>query len=906
MKLFRYSQLRILCILLGFICYHIPSLSAADLKDCDITVDGIFYNITSPTTVSVTYKSYRTDGYGYKYPISGFSGDVTIPSKITYNSQVYDVTAIGECAFKESSVTSVTLPGSILSIDEQAFYDCRQLVSVSLPESVTSIGRSAFDGCTKLSSAQIPAKVKSIGIQAFANCQSLTSITIPSSTETMGAYAFYDCSGLTSVTIQEGITSIPNNAFYYCTSLPSVTIPSSVTSIGSAAFSGCSSLATINIPSSVTSVGNYAFGETAWWNNQSDGLVYAGSWAYKYKGTMPDNTQIVLKEGTTGIGDGAFLGCTGLTSITVPSSVTSIDSRTFQNCSGLTTVITNGLIHVGASAFNGCTSLTDISNVGDIGSTAFSGCTNLESVALAEGATSIGSYAFSGCSSLAAISIVEGVTKIGEYAFNNCSALTSVSIPSTLDTYNDYNAFYGCNNISSVTLNCQIVGSWFSGKASIKEVVLGDKVTEIGGQAFRDCRGLTSIVIPHSVKSIGWHAFWGCSNLAEISITDGVESVGSQAFENTAWFNAQPDGLIYIGKAAYKYKGTMPDNTAIVLKEGTKSLSHLAFYGCKGLVSLTIPESVTNIVLNDGSSTFQDCTELASIKIDEGNPVYDSREGCNAIIESETNSMLFGCKRSFIPSSVTSISYLAFSGCTGLTAITIPSSVTSIGSSAFSNCDKLTSVTVKMETPLKIDSWTFSSRKYATLYVPQGSKAAYEAADYWKEFKEIVETGEGPAKCATPVISYVGGKLKFSCETEGVQFASTITDDDIKSYDTDEIDLCLTYTVSVYATKEGCEKSDVATGILCWIEQQPTTDGIMDEDAIMEVKALPVLIQAQGGTVTLRGLTEGTEVSVYGIDGKKYGSAIAEKDCATIATALPAGSVAVVKIGKRAVKVMVK
>ena len=173
------------------------------------------------------------------------------------------------------------------------------------------------------------------------------------------------------------------------------------------------------------------------------------------------------------------------------------------------------------------------------------------------------------------------------------------------------------------------------------------------------------------------------------------------------------------------------------------------------------------------------------------------------------------------------------------------------------------------------------------------------------EHSYIKTTLRGPG-CATPTIIYAGGKLKFSCETEGVEFVSTITDDDIKSYRKDEVELSATYTISVYATKPGYTDSDVVTGTLCWIEQQPTTENIVDEDAVTKVKALPVLIQTQGSTINVQGLDAGTEVYVYSIDGKQQGSAVSVNGAAQINTSLQPGSVAVVKIGEKTVKVMVK
>lgn len=247
----------------------------------------------------------------------------------------------------------------------------------------------------------------------------------------------------------------------------------------------------------------------------------------------------------------------------------------------------------------------------------------------------------------------EGVENIAEGAFRGCKGLTSITIPNS--------------------------------------------VTYIGDGAFAHCYSLTSVIIPNSVKYIGYKAFWGCEKLMSVEIPNSVNSIGEDAFEGTVWYDSHPDGLVYAGSCAYKYKGTMPKGTSIVIKEGTISITDHAFVGCHGLTSLTIPNSVTNI----GFKVFAGCKELTSITVENGNKVYDSRDNCNAIIETASNTLLVGGNLTTIPNSVTSIGAWAFYGRVGLTRITIPSSVTSIGERVFCECPHLSTICIPKGTSMK-------------------------------------------------------------------------------------------------------------------------------------------------------------------------------------------------------------
>ena len=381
----------------------------------DFQSGDLYYNITSGTTVEVTYQEYWSE--------SNYQGltTATIPETVTNNDTTYSVISIGGLAFYGcSSLTTITIPNSVTSIGVWAFYGCTSLPVVDNLRYADTYLVEAVD--KSLSTYTIKEGTKWIGLGAFNGCSSLTSITIGNSVTSIGSSAFYGCSSLTSIAIPNSVTSIGYQAFYGCSSLTSITIPNSVTSIEDNEFNGCSSLTSITIPNSVTSIGYEAF-----------------------KGCS-SLTSITIGNSVTSIGNEAFVGCSSLTSITIPNSVTSIGYEAFKGCSSLTSItIGNSVTSIGNEAFVGCSSLTKTNYTGDLASwcaisfgdgdsnpTFYSHNLYINDVEVKdlvtfpETVTSIGGYAFSGCTSITSLNIPNSVTSIGDYAFYNCSSLADI------------------------------------------------------------------------------------------------------------------------------------------------------------------------------------------------------------------------------------------------------------------------------------------------------------------------------------------------------------------------------------------------------------------------------------------------------------------------------------------------
>ena len=397
----------------------------------------------------------------------------------------------------------------------------------------------------------------------------------------------------------------------------------------------------------------------------------------------------------TAFGD-EMLQRSGLTSVTIPESVTNIPGGAFAYNPKLTaiTVDTNNPSY---SSLNGVlfnrnqTTLVEYpggkagaytipNSVTSIGFSAFDDCTNLTGVTIGNNVTSIGKRAFSLCYGLTNVTIPDSVTSIGDAAFYSCR-LTATTIPNSVTNVGD-SAFGFCTRLTSVTIGTNIssVGGWaFEYCTSLTSITIPNSVTNIGYSAFAVCTSLTNVTIGNGITSIGTYAFDGCTSLTSLTIPDNVRSIGLGAFELCTSLTRVtiPDGVTSIEAGAF-YECTRLTN--VTIGDGVMSIGGDAFYDCTSLTSITIGDSVTSI----GAQAFEQCTSLTSVTIGDsvtsiGVQAFEQCTSLTSVI---------------IPNSVTSIGDYAFLGCTSLTNLPIGDGVTSFGDFAFCQCTNLTSVTI--------------------------------------------------------------------------------------------------------------------------------------------------------------------------------------------------------------------
>lgn len=592
--------------------------------------------------------------------------------------------------------------------------------------------------------------VTCIGDYAFRKSNSLTSVTIPNSVTSIGNYAFSNCSSLASASIPNSVTSIGIYAFGGCPRLTSLTIPNSVTTIGQEAFYNCPAIT--SIPSSVSIIGGMAFHETPWYNNQPDGLVYINNNLYCYKGTMPDNSTVVIDEETTNICNLAFKDCKGLISIIITNNVKSIGHNAFQNCGLKSVTIGTGVTSIGSNVFFGNTPAKVIwlTNTPPTGYAKASGTVNyvpndlytelsnttvykyLSSMFEVDGVKyvpvspsertcdaidcaydeaaeniNIGSsvtyqgialtvqqvypYAFSG-NPYVRDAQLNFNGQVGNYAFNGCKTLRTATLGSNVSGIGEY-SFSDCTSLQSVSIQKSVAdlgASAFRGCSALQIVTLGSGVSAIGSYTFADCTALTNLEIPQNVSAVKDYAFSGCTSLANVTFADRSTTLTLGSNGSSPLFADCPLKKVYVG-------GNISYNS-------TSSGGYSPFYGNTSLQTLTMNDKETEVTARE----FFGCTGLKTVTIGDG---------------------------------LTSIGDWAFAGCAALDFVQFGTGVTIIGQEAFSDCTAITHIVSKATLPPAcgsqalddVNKWTCS------LNVPVGSLSAYQGANQWKEFFFINE-----------------------------------------------------------------------------------------------------------------------------------------------------------------------
>ena len=679
--------------------------------------------------------------------ITGYTGsdtEVVIPEEIEGAA----VVSIGERAFIDSNLVSVEIPASVTTIQARAFISTG-LVNVTLHEGLEVIERLAVGYCNSLASIEIPASVTTIGDSAFTDCTSLTNVTLHEGLEVIDRAAFENCYNLMGVHIPDTVTAIGDLAFAYCFGLKRFNIPASVMTLGVGVLSSCEGLTEIQVDpdnTEYTGIDNVVF------NKSGDTLIlFPGGKTGTYN--IPDTVTRIM--------DYAFVGCTQLTGVFIPASVTDV-GRAFLNinCLSLTQIqvdpnspyyksIDNVLFDTDGEWILVCcppdkTGTYEIpDNTVYIGEDAFSECVHLTDIVIPPTVLGIGSYAFALCSELKNVVIYDGVRGIGEFAFWGCNHLESIYLPPSLEEIGGY-IFSECPKVVArvkegsyahqwcqdngvpyelalqytyVIENgeCTITGGESGVSLEIPAEIEGAPVTAIADYAFMDWRSLESIQIPESVRYIGKGAFQNCESLREVELPSGLTEISEDLFNHSGLVSITiPENVTSIGAGAFEGCVRL---AYIDFSDNVTEIGDRAFMGCLAWNVWSLPEKLERIGAYAFAEWFNDGTQFTI----PDSVTYIGDYAFSAWVTLKTIALpagleylgagaFSGCcdlESIEIPEKITSIADKTFMGCTSLKQITIPESVTSIGTWAFASCSSLEDLPLPSGVT-RISDWTFA------------------------------------------------------------------------------------------------------------------------------------------------------------------------------------------------------
>lgn len=667
----------------------------------------------------------------------------------------YRVKDIQECAFKNSGITSVSIPDGIIFLGSEAFMGCTELREVVFPETITYFGSSVFEGCTSLTEVLLPASMSFVVNAVFYNCKSLERVVFAEGSKTtdLFARAFKNCESLREIVLPDGLKRITYQAFHGCASLTSLTIPKSVEWIDdSGVFGGCYRLIEVINESSLDiraasgtaqDLVPYALyvhsGESKVFED-GDGFVFC-----KDEGTnlliayFGEKRDIRLPNSCDGekyeIHNYAFCGSSKLTKVKIPYGVAAIGDYAFASCGGITSVsLPDTLKTLGAFAFRGCTALKvmDIpQSVELIGEGVLENCHSLTKLIVPfVGLNENGEGTLHDLFEKAQHSnydkvpdtlktvVITGGSSIDSFDFEYCESIENILVPETLISI-DYNAFRGCDNLKyNEKDGILYLGNGdnpyvalISAKGAAGKLVISPKTTVIAAQAFKETE-ITSITLPDNFKNIGKEAFSYCYDLTEINIPNGVTLIGESAFYCCISLLSIdiPGSVTKIERFAFQSCSGM---TSLTIHEGVAEIGENAFSRTH-ITSIEIPKSVKSL----GYGAFCECSLLESVIIKNSELVMD-----NGVFESCTS-----LKSVTLPTGLTSLGDGTFTYCVKLESITIPDGVKKIGSSEFLYCINLKNVTLPDSIESIGDGAFKDCKSLASITIPDGVTAIDDMA----------------------------------------------------------------------------------------------------------------------------------------------------------------------------------
>ena len=737
----------------------------------------------------------RSSGYFGSEPRAG---NVFNSTGIENATLAEGATTIGSYAlawtFNDKTVPAhVTIPNSVTSICNGAFWYCPGLKSVAIPESVVSIGRDAFYDCGGLTEVTIPNSVTNIEAEAFPHCTSLGSVTVPACVLDIGlSDVFSGTTSITNVVLAEGVQNVAHDAlgtyptqFHY--RLKHVFIPASVTNIDVEVFRTFQGKVAVTVDPA-----NAVYSS---WN----GMLLTKDGTRLLQGVSGD---VTIPPGVTSIDAYAFYGCS-LTSLTIPSSVTSIGERAFYNCSNLTDLtIPDSVTDIGGSAFGNCRNLRNVwlpkHLEGKLGSTVFANCGNAtlnyyDALYCVTFRTEEGIVEQRQCPSGMKVGALPPTPTYAGYAFEGWwtaadgeKATEKTAVTNDVTYYakwrgtavvGDYTYTYSVLNgqaeIGSSNTWTTAVSPKPTGAVVIPSYLGGYPVTGIGQWAFAYCYDVTSFEIPKSVVGIGQRAFACCYDVTSFEIPKSVVDIHKLAFEvcyNLVNFTVDPANAVYssrnglllskdgrtllrgvigevvipscvteIGDSAFDGCYDLKD---VTIPNGVLSIGTCAFRYCRRLTGMTIPQSVTNI----GTRAFTGCDELWTFSVDPANRFYSSRGGL--LLNKDGTVLVRGINDCgvVIPDGVTTIGEAAFECCDWLESVEIPESVTAIGYAAFAGCWSLTSIEIPRGVTTIGNSAFSECTSLMSVEIPESVTAIGNSAFYRCESLTSIEIPRGVTK----------------------------------------------------------------------------------------------------------------------------------------------------------------